>query len=166
MTHPDRIAEMSRTIRAWCIARTASIPDADDLSQDVLLAMLEAAPTLQSEEAFYGFMWGVARNVYRRWIARQARRKECELAESACVQAWPEDSPEDISLLRRELILLSRRYREAAVLYYVRGMKTADIASSLGISQSMVKYLLFKARIILKEGMEMTPSAQVVHIEF
>ena len=57
MTHHDRIAEMSRAIRAWCIARTPTIQDAEDLSQDVLLAMLEAAPNLRDEGAFYGFMW-------------------------------------------------------------------------------------------------------------
>ena len=155
MTHQDRIAGMSRAIRAWCIARTPTLQDAEDLTQDVLLAMLEAAPNLRDEGAFYGFMWGVAGNVYRQWAKRKARRKECELVEAACEQPWPEDAPEDVALLRRELTLLSRRYRETAVLYYVRGMKTADIAKALSISQSMVKYLLFKARIILKEGMEM-----------
>lgn len=155
MTHHERIAEMSRAIRAWCIARTPTVQDAEDLSQDVLLAMLEAAPNLRDEGAFYGFMWSVAGNVYRQWAKRKARRKECELVESACEQPWPEDAPEDVALLRRELTLLSRRYREAAVLYYVRGMKTAEIAQVLSVSQSMVKYLLFKARIILKEGMEM-----------
>jgi len=155
MTHHERIAEMSRAIRAWCIARTSTLQDAEDLTQDVLLAMLEAAPNLREEGAFYGFMWSVAGNVYRQWSKRKARRKECELTDAACEPVFPEDAPEDVALLRRELTLLSRRYRETAVLYYVRGMKTAEIAQVLSISRSMVKYLLFKARIILKEGMEM-----------
>lgn len=155
MTHHDRIAGMSRAIRAWCIARASTVQDAEDLSQDVLLAMLESAPNLRDERAFYGFMWSVAGNVYRQWARKKARRKECELTETAYDQPWPEDAPEDVALLRRELTLLSRHYREAAVLYYVRGMKTAEIAQTLAVSQSMVKYLLFKARIILKEGMEM-----------
>ena len=155
MTHHDRIAEMSRAIRAWCIARTPTLQDAEDLAQDVLLAMLESAPNLREEGAFYGFMWGVAGNVYRQWAKGKARRRECELTEAAYEQEFPADAPEDVALLRRELTLLSRRYREAAVLYYVRGMKTAEIAQALSVSRSMVKYLLFKARIILKEGMEM-----------
>ena len=161
MTHQDRIAEMSRAIRGWCIARTSTVQDAEDLCQDVLLAMLEAAPNLRDEGAFYGFMWGVARNVYRQWAkkARQlgalACRQDTERTGAVWEQPWPEDVPEDVALLRRELALLSRRYRDAAVLYYVRGMRTAEIAQTLSISVSMVKYLLFKARIILKEGMEM-----------
>lgn len=155
MTDSARITEMSRVIRAWCIARTPTLPDAEDLAQDVLLAMLEAAPNLRDEGAFYGFMWSVARNVYRQWAAKSARRRESPLTEAAYEQVFPADAPEDVALLRRELTLLSRQYREAAVLYYVRGMKTAEIAQVLSVSQSMVKYLLFKARIILKEGMEM-----------
>ena len=114
MTHHERIAEMSRAIRAWCIARTPTIQDAEDLPQDVLLAMLEAAPNLRDEGAFYGFMWGVAGNVYRQWAKRKARRKECELTEAVCEPVFPEDAPEDVALLRRELTLLSRRYREMA----------------------------------------------------
>lgn len=155
MTHQERIAEMSRAVRAWCIARTPTRQDAEDLAQDVLLAMLESAPNLHDEGAFYAFMWGVARNVHRQWVSKRTRRNECELTDSAYEQAFPADAPEDIALLRRELTLLSRQYREAAILYYVRGMKTAEIARELSVSQSMVKYLLFKARIILKEGMEM-----------
>ena len=155
MTHQERIAGMSRAIRAWCIARTSTVQDAEDLAQDVLLAMLESAPNLRQEGAFYGFMWGVAGNVYRQWAKKRASRRECELTEAAYEQEFPADAPEDVALLRRELTLLSRQYREAAVLYYVRGMKTAEIAQALSVSRSMVKYLLFKARIILKEGMVM-----------
>ena len=155
MNHHDRIEGMSRAIRAWCIARTATIPDAEDLAQDVLLAMLEAAPNLRQDGAFYGFMWGVARNVYRQWLKKRMRCPSLPLDEAVWEQPFPSDAPEDIALVRRELTLLSRRYREAAVNYYIRGLKTAEIADHMGISRSMVKHLLFKARIMLKEGMEM-----------
>lgn len=152
----ERIADMSRVIHTWCIARTDTAQDADDLSQEILLTLLQALPNLRDEGAFYGFMWSVAGNVYRGWCRKRFARRECELPESlATEQAWPEDAPEDVFLLRRELTLLSRRYRQAAVLYYVRGMRVAQIAECMDVSQSMVKYLLFKARSILKEGMGM-----------
>ena len=64
----DRIAAMSRTVYAWCAARTATAADAEDLAQEVLLAMLRAAPNLRDEKAFYGFMWSVAANVYKAWL--------------------------------------------------------------------------------------------------
>ena len=87
MTVNDRIAGMSRTVYAWSVARTATAADAEDLSQEVLLAMLGAAPNLRDERAFYGFMWSVADNVYRAWL-RKRRIQPRTLADS---QADPAD---------------------------------------------------------------------------
>ena len=51
MTTNDRIADMSRTVYAWSAARTATAADAEDLSQEVLLEMLRAAPNLKEARA-------------------------------------------------------------------------------------------------------------------
>ncbi len=61
-----------------------------------------------------------------------------------------------IPLLRRELSLLSKQYREATVAYYIYHKSCSEISTDLGISMEMVKYYLFKTRKILKEGIGMT----------
>ncbi len=153
----DRIASMSRTVYAWCAARKATAADAEDLAQEVLLAMLRAAPNLRDEKAFYGFMWSVAANVYKAWLRKQ-RLPSAELPD---VLADPLDpfaaveAEEEICLLRRELSLLTRQCRQAAVDYYIRGMKVAEVAETLDVSVSMAKYLLFKARNTIREGLQM-----------
>ena len=157
MTTNDRIVEMSRAVYAWCAARTATPADAEDLSQEVLLEMLRAAPDLRDERAFYGFMWAVAGHVYRSWL-RKRRAPSAELTDAVADPADPFAAVEvadDLRLLRRELSLLGRQCRQAAVGYYVRGMKVAQVAAEMGVSVSMVKYLLFKARNTIREGMEM-----------
>lgn len=157
MTTNDRIAEMSRAVYAWCAARTTTPADAEDLSQEVLLEMLRAAPDLRDERAFYGFMWAVAGHVYRSWL-RKRRAPSAELTDAVADPADPFAAVEvadDLRLLRRELSLLGRQCRQAAVGYYVRGMKVAQVAAEMGVSVSMVKYLLFKARNTIREGMEM-----------
>ena len=157
MTTNDRIADMSRTVYAWSAARTATAADAEDLSQEVLLEMLRAAPNLKEARAFYGFMWAVAGNVYRGWM-RKKRAPSAELTEAVADPADPFAAVEvadDLRLLRRELSLLGRQCRQAAVGYYVRGMKVAQVAAEMGVSVSMTKYLLFKARNTIREGMEM-----------
>lgn len=154
----ERIAEMSRTVYAWSAARTANRADAEDLSQEVLLEMLRSAPSLREEAAFYGFMWKVAGHVYRQWLQKRSRMLAVPEQLDECTGGDPfeaAEASEELRLLRRELALLGRQCREAAVRYYVRSMKVADVAREMQLSVSMVKYLLFKARNTIREGMDM-----------
>ncbi|MBO7403643.1 MAG: sigma-70 family RNA polymerase sigma factor [Clostridia bacterium] len=161
----DRIAACSKVIFNWCRARVTTREDAEDLSQDILLELWKSADSLRSEEAFYGFMWAVAGNVFRKWLRRKAKRGGLESPEEgiedmpdggdlsdALVQA---EADGDLLLLRRELGLLDEKYRRVALLYYRENLACAEIARVLGTSEGMVKYLLFKARNKLKEGMVM-----------
>ena len=153
----ERIAAMSRTVLSWCRARTANMEEAQDLRQDILAEMLRSAADLRSDDAFYGFMWRVAGNVYRAYLRKRAR-EILPLREEALedVPDTPEeDASEELCLLRRELGLLEEKYRRAMVLYYLDGLRCAEIAVRLSISESMVKYLLFAARKIVKDGMHM-----------
>lgn len=151
----EKLEAAAKTIYMYCLARTKNRHDAQDLAQDILLEIYESAVNLRDESAFYGFMWGVAGNVYRRWC-RKMRQRESIMKETATfLEAQEPIHDEQIDLLRRELALLAKKYREAAILYYVRNKSCEEISDALSISVSMVKYLLFKARRIVKEGMNM-----------
>lgn len=154
-----KIAEVSKSVLSYCMARTRNQHDAEDLSQDILLEIARSLPNLRDDKAFYGFLWTVADNVYKKWYKKRMNRAECELSESMPDEDDPFEGLEenyDIYLLRRELALLSEKYRKAMILYYIQNKSCVEIAEILEISESMVKYLLFKARKILKEGMIMT----------
>jgi len=110
-------------------------------------------------------MWGVARNVYKRRL-RDAKQKqlpaydisdyEDALADSATSST--ENSvvaKEELFTLNQELSLLSKEYREATVLYYLKNKSCNEIAEAMGLTIEMVKYYLFRARKLLKEGMSM-----------
>ena len=141
------------------MSRTSNQQDAEDLAQDILCEMVRSAQNIRDEQAFYAFMWSVARNVCKQWYRKKKSLRECELTEDLPAEtgdpAALSDDRADLSLLRRELSLLSEKYRRATVLYYLENKSCSEIASRLQISESMVKYLLFKARKILKEGMNM-----------
>lgn len=62
---------------------------------------------------------------------------------------------EELNLLRRELSLLSKQYRDTTVLYYIENLSCSEVANRLQISTEMVKYYLFRARKIIREGMNM-----------
>lgn len=152
-----QIAESAKTIFTWCRARTSNLHDAQDLSQDILLELCRSVKNLREPGAFYGFMWSVADNVYRQWLKKQKKGETCTLDEAvlASEQDFDCDEEDDLYLLRRELSLLAERYRRAMILYYIERRSCAQIASLLDLSESMVKYLLFKGRQIVKEGMNM-----------
>ena len=155
------IEETAKTVFSYCLARTNSKEEAEDLSQDILLEIYKSACNLRDKKAFYNFMWAVANNVYKNWCKKITKRRQtfCELDDNLPDGDEDLDSllikNDEVNLLRRELSLLSEKYRTAAVLYYSHDYSVSKITQSLAISESMVKYLLFKARKILKEGIGM-----------
>jgi len=153
------IEEAAKTIFSYCRARTSSKEEAEDLAQDIMLELLGAKGSFVNDKAFYGFMWAVAGNVYKNWCKKRARLTTSEINEQITDYAAPItealEKEEDTRLLYRELSLLSEQHRKATIHYYFDGLRVSQIAKSLNISESMVKFLLFKSRKILKEGMNM-----------
>ncbi len=138
------------------MAKTPTREEAEDLSQDILYELIKSAENIRDDKAFYAFMWSVAGNVYKQWYRKKLKNKTCELVSEIPIEdKYTEDESDDMYLLRRELALLSEKYRKATIMYYIDGCSCSEIASMLSISESMVKYLLFKSRKILKEGMNM-----------
>ena len=154
-----KISDVSRTILSYCISRTSNTQDAEDLAQDIILEILKSSQNIRDDKAFYGFLWAVAGNVYKQWYKKKLKINECELTDDVHdeddVFIKMLDDNSDIYLLRRELSLLSEKYRRATIFYYLENKSCSEISKLLSISESMVKYLLFKSRKILKEGMSM-----------
>lgn len=157
-----KMAEVSKTVLSYCMARTSDWHDAEDLAQDIMLQITRSAPNIRDDSAIYAFMWSAAKNVCKQWLRKRQRAKICELPENIHDENGDLDiifdEKSDIYLLRRELSLLSEKYRRATILYYLHNKSCSEIASLLSVSESMVKYLLFKSRSILKEGMIMERS--------
>ena len=165
------IEENIKTIFAYALSRVSSKEDAEDLTNDIVLAMLQSADKLKSPEAFYGYVWGISANTYRKFLQKRSNRQSREesmdkdeesgLKELAADGDFAEEYAEKLALqedmikLRREIALLSREHRECTVAYYFQEQSCTEIAERLGISLEMVKYYLFKTRKILKEGISM-----------
>ena len=150
-----KIVEVSKTIFSYCMAKTRNREEAEDLSQDILYELIRSAENIRDDRAFYGFMWSLAGNVYKHWCRKQAGKQVDEIPDNLPDETEEAHENSDIYLLRRELTLLAEKYRRATILYYIDRKSCSDIAHRLDISESMVKYLLFKARKILKEGINM-----------
>ncbi len=149
-------------IYGYAYAKLFDKSKAEDLASEILLEILISAKNLKNEKAFWGFAWRIAENTFRKFIRREQIRKRA-IADAYenmvnSVIASEEDTTEQderIFRLRRELSLLSKRYRTICVSYYVHNKSCFEIAQEQNIGVETVKQNLFKARKLLKGGMEM-----------
>lgn len=154
------LSDNLKSIFAFSLSRLYDRSEAEDLTNDIIREVLKCAHRLKNDDAFYGFMWRIAENTFKKRI-RKSNFQTIEFDESFVGTYWitPEDEylqSEELNLLRRELSLLSKQYRETTVAYYFTGKSCSEISADLGISTEMVKYYLFKTRKILKEGIGMS----------
>jgi RNA polymerase sigma factor (sigma-70 family) len=160
----EKIAECMNKIFAFSLSRTDGTSDAEDLSQQIIVELLSSAGSVKNIDAFYGWMWAVARNVYGKYLRSLKKEKDARYTGDFYELALPDKKTNvedeiilagDISVLKRELAILSRKYREAVVKYYFEDKSCAQISKELAVTVETVKNLLFKARKILKEGINM-----------
>lgn len=163
----QRISENLPALYGYAFARLYDKDDAEELTSEIVCEILSSAERLKEDRAFWGFAWKIAENTFRKFIRKKdLLSKFCDMPEENEIGVFlpsPEweivekDSEnEEIYLLRRELSLLAKTYREVTIAYYVHGKSCSKIASEQNISVEMVKYYLFKTRKLLKEGFGMT----------
>ena len=148
----------------FCLKKTGSNTEAEDLTQDVALQIITALDKGTIPTSFSAWVWQIARNRYSVWAKEKHNRNE-SVTSSDISDYEIEDASENIldemihteqmALLRRELAFIKSDYRNIVVAYYIENRSIRDIASSLSLSENAVKQRLFRARIILKEGMDM-----------
>lgn len=148
----------------FCLKKTGNQDEADDLTQDITLQIVAALNKGTVPDSFSAWIWQIARNRYSVWAKEKHNRNE-SVTDTDVYDCEIEDTNENISdeliyseqmvLLRRELAFIKSDYRNIVVAYYIENKSIRDIASALSLSESAVKQRLFRARNILKEGMEM-----------
>ncbi len=127
---------------------------AEDMAQEAFLRAFRALRSWRGEAAFSTWLVAVATNAYRSELRRLPPR-----AVSLERLAEPGDPrPADGGLeaedsgraVRRAVLTLPPRYRDALVLFYFHGMDVATAACSLGLPEGTVKARLSRGRAILR----------------
>jgi RNA polymerase sigma-70 factor, ECF subfamily len=148
-------------VTSFFARRCASPEDAEDLAQDALCAVLEAAGRFRGEASASTWVWAICRNTWMNWL--DARGREALLKSAAISAALALTGPQDgpaapapetrlalgidlAAALSRLSPSESRLYR----LYYLEGRKVREIASLIGKPEGTVKYLLSLLRSRLK----------------
>lgn len=129
--------------------------DADDLTQDVLVQIVERLPTYRGEAAFGTWVWSVTRNAATD-IGRKRRRRARILDRGdadSIVRPSPSPDPADDAharwtarLVQAFLGGLPERQRQVLDMADLQGMTSPEIGDRLGIAPASVRVHLLRAR--------------------
>ena len=148
----------------FCLKKTGNSHDAEDLTQDIALCVISALNVGKCPAQFHAWVWQIARNRYARWANAKHKQRESmtgvdiaeyELEDEGANVTEAMLHAEQLSVLRRELAFIRSEYRDLIVAYYLEDRSVKDIAASLHLSVAAVQQRLHRARILLKEGMDM-----------
>lgn len=157
--------EAERLVRAYgdavyrlAYARTGSREDAEDVTQETFLRLVQTGPEFRDEEHGRAWLLRVAMNcaadLHR--SAWRRRTRPLEEAEHIAVPEKPEDG------VMQAVLTLPERYRAVVHLYYYEDMSVAKIAAILGKREGTINTRLCRARAMLRTILEDTGVAQGV----
>ena len=115
------VEENLKTIFAYALSSVSNKEDAEDLTNDIVLAVLQSTDKIRNPDTFYGYIWGIAANTYRSFLRKKSRSSFGEIGEDIADEfdfTAEMIAKEDGIKLHREIALLSKEYRECTVAYY------------------------------------------------
>jgi RNA polymerase sigma-70 factor (ECF subfamily) len=146
-------------IYRFALHMSGSLPVAEDVTQEVFLALLREQCGFDPERGtLSGYLFGIARKLVLRNVERGRSdvALENDLDDSPLPELAVHDDPllelthrEGIEALRRAVQALPRRYREVVVLCDLEEVDYADAAVALGCPIGTVRSRLHRARGLL-----------------
>lgn len=155
------IAENLRRIYAQIYRMVGNAADAQDLTQETFIKVLQRADQLQDPGKSGHWLSRIATNTALDFLRRHGRVSFSDLETAGEPVVSAEESPE-ARLLRGEqrdyledgLRLLSQRERAALLLRDVEGLPAEEVAKHLGCSKATVRSHIANARIKFRRYME------------
>ena len=134
------------TVFRIALSHTKTVADAEDITQDVFLALLKEKKPFESDEHIRAWLIRVAVNQCKKWH-RSPWRKHVSFEEYAA--ALPDATDRDRDVLH-SVMALPRKYRLPIYLYYYEEYSTQQIAELLRIPKGTVCTNLSRGRELLK----------------
>lgn len=130
---------------------------AEDLTQEVFLAVLRKPPEQFSDAAVASYLRLVARNKFLDWVRRQGRIVDFDLDQAE--QVWLEAERDDqgrawMDSFRECLAALEGRARKVLHLRYHDDASIRMVAEAVGMKESGVKTLLGRLKQQLRQCVE------------
>jgi len=138
---------------AWRSSRQREL--AEDMTQEALLKIFRSLGRWRGDSSFSTWAFAIALNHYRSRLRRSPLRMlGLEAAsEPRDPRSEPASGGSAEEALRRAVVGLPPRYREAIVVHYLDQQDVRQSAALLGISEGTLKARLFRARALLARSL-------------
>ncbi len=151
-----------RDVYSYIYYRVSNVQDAEDLTDDVFLKMVEAIRSCRSreEKSFLAWLFRIAGNSVVDHHRRQAVRDHLPLDEEHLPAHSGPEVPVETKLaqerLQQALLKLTDDQQQVVILRFIEGLSNAETAQILGKSEGAIKSLqrrgLVSLRCILEGG--------------
>ena len=161
--HEALIRKYAKKIVGFAYSKTHDYHEAQDLSQNIALALCKTDFSANPIADMDGYIYRVCQYTWSNFVRANMPFWKgtgfIEELESIRTADSVEDQILETELyqkLRREILYLGKNKREATILFYFDNMSGREIAERLGVPASTVRWYLGESKKILRERMEMT----------
>lgn len=152
LTQEQRTREVQRwgdMVYRLALARTANVPDAEDVFQEVFLRYFRHEEKFQSDEHRKAWLIRCTVNRAKSLTASPWRKRTVplETAEEVGVE-------DDYREVYSAVLSLPGKYRAVIHLHYFEGLSVMEIAQMLHIAEGTVKSQLSRGRALLRDMLE------------
>ena len=165
------VEKYKKAVYGVILPKVQDFHQAQDLTSETFVTAYLSIESLDAPEKVGAWLCGIARNLTNKWLYREKRddlsfegllentsesAHKAELLQVSAAEKTPDQTAEHVELrqlLWRCLISLPDISSEVLILSYIREMKSAEIATFLGISRTAVTTRLSDARKRLKQEM-------------
>ena len=144
-TYNDIAERYIDTIYRLALSRTKSPENAEDVTQDVFLKLMQSNKRFESEEHLKAWLLRVTINCTKDIFLSSWFTKTEQLDENIPVET------EEKSDLYYALMKLPKKYRTVIHLHYYEGYRINEIADIIKVSEGTVKSQLHRGREMLKD---------------
>ncbi|HXU00848.1 MAG TPA: RNA polymerase sigma factor [Polyangia bacterium] len=141
-----------------CMALVGSQADAEDLTQETLLAAHDAFDSWRGEGSIRSWLFGIARRKCARHLeSRSAGRAKLELIRDDAPAPDPADAASERQLAaraRQALADIKPSEREALILRYAGGLSFREVAAACGIDEAAARKRVSRAHARLREQLD------------
>jgi RNA polymerase sigma-70 factor (ECF subfamily) len=143
-----------------CYWQTGSAEDAEDLTQEVFIAMTKSIKNFKGKALFKNWLYQIAKYHIIHWIQRKKELQQQPLFESlADTEEWIDPENEQIKnrLIQEAFKLLTSDEKEVISLRYLKNYTIKETAQTLSISESNVKVITHRSLKKLQQKLPLPP---------